>query len=772
MTNTFDQLAKLDLNKILTDDIEIMDNIDTYGVHFLEFCYKNINVCEKYKNVIDNYHLHYIEGIIFTDSTKKYIDNMITNKYLWHTFVTKCSIDKNVILKLLDNINTSDYTLVQYSNIYNTLFHIKIENIIIETLTWEHNIKSLNNTIFYKMISLINNKNENIWDHDIETVANFFVHIMKFINIRDKVIKWFSHTLNLSIGRKNVKSILPLSFNSDIVMMNITGILYKILNSIKIPNNVNTTYIQLINHKYVYDKNCELSWYTNKHTNNRYNLITKIFFLLSNSVCVSYIPILEYNKILDVCEKDIRMFPESIYQIMPLKIQKQMFAELDKIETLRKENLLLVNNNKMKLWITDYFNNVCEWIYNYKAKEFGIDDILESYILFLEKFKEKQLGDNNKKLLFDILGNKSITANPDLRISVLKLLYNIFTYSIPKNEQFDIMLYIKSIFVLHNDLKLYNREQKYNIKDRTCMYKIINCIIENTELFKYLNIDRCYMIEELIQQLDILSIKTFVNILFNDMTRVNELYEQTENILINESTTNIARKKSIYEYLNSQIYLLKNMFDMISCMILSTTFSKNLQEKDFIILMSPMNFILNKINDYKFSYPYKLDNKKDVDEKLRNICIIAINIYSIIFNNKNGPNIVISSYSNFNIETCENMCKQFNNYVDQSFIKFIDKCNDIIKLMESKNNIEYPDEFLDVLIGTVIEDPVWLPNTTEEEILDKSTVIKCLIDKSKNPFTGEPLDIIEFEEYNNTDEIKQRATEFKKKMLEWQKNNL
>jgi ubiquitin conjugation factor E4 B len=60
---------------------------------------------------------------------------------------------------------------------------------------------------------------------------------------------------------------------------------------------------------------------------------------------------------------------------------------------------------------------------------------------------------------------------------------------------------------------------------------------------------------------------------------------------------------------------------------------------------------------------------------------------------------------------------------------------------DSSAAIDVPEEFLDQLMFTVMEDPVLLPSS--KTILDRSTIVAHLLNSSTDPFNRSPLQIDE-----------------------------
>ena len=79
--------------------------------------------------------------------------------------------------------------------------------------------------------------------------------------------------------------------------------------------------------------------------------------------------------------------------------------------------------------------------------------------------------------------------------------------------------------------------------------------------------------------------------------------------------------------------------------------------------------------------------------------------------------------------------------------------------MDSSNEI--PDEFLDPIMGSVIEDPVCLPNT--DIIMERDVILRHLLENQDNPFNREPLTKKELDDFNARDDIISKIAEFNTK---------
>lgn len=82
---------------------------------------------------------------------------------------------------------------------------------------------------------------------------------------------------------------------------------------------------------------------------------------------------------------------------------------------------------------------------------------------------------------------------------------------------------------------------------------------------------------------------------------------------------------------------------------------------------------------------------------------------------------------------------------------------------------DIPAEFIDPIMYIPIDNPVEIPSV--EQFLNKYTIYNHLIFNETNPFTNEPLTIIELEEYNSQQFVTERVNIFKNKFREWKTKN-
>ena len=110
-------------------------------------------------------------------------------------------------------------------------------------------------------------------------------------------------------------------------------------------------------------------------------------------------------------------------------------------------------------------------------------------------------------------------------------------------------------------------------------------------------------------------------------------------------------------------------------------------------------------------------------------------------------------------------------YKHKNVLLFYEFLTEISELEVTKE-ISYediPDEFLDPIYNTIIENPITLPSSGNH--MDYNVIKKHLLYHNFDPFNREELTLEKLNEYNNLDEIIEKNLLFKKKIDEWKMLN-
>lgn len=742
---------------ILTSDEMVIEELNNNGIEFLTYCIKSKEIYQKNKIIIDNYHELYTEGTLFENMLESYINNISIDTYLWDNYCTTFTSNIPTMLEKIKThiFKTKNVKLIcdTYNNIIGGGKNKIINNNVLNFSKTKSEMLKL-----CDFIDVIENmENDNEWKYDIICVSNMIAKLLRYPWYKTKIIGYIIDIINNNIERKEIKGpVTNPSLLSDKFMFNMTAILYNIMVIMS-----NDNWINMIQLSYIYEKNCGIRWQqkNNEKSNIKYNMITKIFYMLARLINISYDSILTYKKILDDYEEYLRSPMMRIFMYSDIEICNK----LDLVIYARKTNNILISNNIMKEWMSEYYKSITEYIDKSEKNETVYDDILEGFIKFSDNDK-KYLTSKMGTFICDCIANKSKVANPSIRLRCVKLCMDL----LDNNILLDKKILMNKIIMLHNDLTNYKRTMDDDFIDRNILYK--NCIklckMEDSEgIFDMINYN---------------DIKEFTRIIFSDFGKITNCYEEAENILM----TDVNRRKQGIKYLMFLMnYMWKILLMIDSLLKQSDKFVEVLSEESCLVLIHPINFIINKFSKIP---EYCLEDN-ETPYKIIEMLVIIVLLYGKTYEkNKETCNIIVKTHPNINPENMQLVMEKINNTTCKiiksdkmmnnikHITDFINNCIIIIKQREENSNIDYPDEFLDAITGTPIEDPVWIPGTTLDTIIDRSTINKWFGGSNvcKNPYTGKELTLEEFIEYNNNENINKERIKFKNELNEWVKNNI
>ena len=148
--------------------------------------------------------------------------------------------------------------------------------------------------------------------------------------------------------------------------------------------------------------------------------------------------------------------------------------------------------------------------------------------------------------------------------------------------------------------------------------------------------------------------------------------------------------------------------------------------------------------------------------------LYIIDIYLLLDNKY--LQIIRNDIRSFNNDIFKNI---YNNMINifkhKNILLFYELITEISELEETKE-IDYgeiPDEYLDPLYNTLIENPIILPSSGN--YMDFDIIKKHLLYHNFDPFNRDELTLEKLEEYNIKEEIKEKNEMLKKKIEDWKK---
>lgn len=107
--------------------------------------------------------------------------------------------------------------------------------------------------------------------------------------------------------------------------------------------------------------------------------------------------------------------------------------------------------------------------------------------------------------------------------------------------------------------------------------------------------------------------------------------------------------------------------------------------------------------------------------------------------------------------------KQISDFDRGVLLPMLDKINEQ-RENDSQMMEDIPDDLLDPIMGTLIKNPIILPNTNT--LMDYDVIMRHLMEQSNNPFSREELTKAQLDEYNERPDIQERLDLFKQRLLD------
>ena len=186
------------------------------------------------------------------------------------------------------------------------------------------------------------------------------------------------------------------------------------------------------------------------------------------------------------------------------------------------------------------------------------------------------------------------------------------------------------------------------------------------------------------------------------------------------------------------------------------------------------------INDFiDVNFIKKTNDKLDINEisYLNEILINKMVFYNILHNYEEyilyikNESLYFDNdlFKNITLNMKNTASKQKNiNIIDQ-YITLLEKIENIKDVDKNKIYENIPDEFLDPIYNTLIENPIILPSS--KKIMDYDVIKQHLFYGNFDPFNRDNLTITMIDDYNNIEDNRKKNEELKEKIKLWKENN-
>ena len=367
-----------------------------------------------------------------------------------------------------------------------------------------------------------------------------------------------------------------------------------------------------------------------------------------------------------------------------------------------------------------------------------------------------EIDDEYCEFIVDILHSKNITNSISIKYDFIEVVYELLKLN--KLDEHHTLKFAESLIILHNDVHQTDMTMDQKVKKKIMIYSCIH----DTLALKNINFKNI-CVNVMSQNINIT--KKMLHIILVSLSDINdeitEIYKERDRTLFNK----LKLEKAIYDIMN--VFYLK-ILAFLSIIIFAIYDNEELMKivlsteifSSFVTMINQNVNYLSHVIDYRSDMNLKVYTQAKLD--IDNYVMYIINFLNIIN--------ISSDMTKFTHDYVFNMdnYKKLQTYLKNSqYDHIFDKLQ--CENEDENKEIDYPDEFLDPLTYTKIDEPCLIPNMNgfDDIYFDKSTILKQLLIKEENPYTRSKLTLEEFEKYNDLEEIKEKNRLFKEKMMNY-----
>ncbi len=372
----------------------------------------------------------------------------------------------------------------------------------------------------------------------------------------------------------------------------------------------------------------------------------------------------------------------------------------------------LINDNKMEV-MPDSVASLVENIFDYIV----LSNTIYSSLLK----KEETLVYPIIKLALYVFTNKFKTNNPHVKLLAFRCFYQLESYL----ENYQIP---DEINVFKSIVNLYTSVNQSMIDDYYINPKIllITFLEDHQTLYNYK------------KDLESEQLEKFINLLISDTNHHFENYVDRIKYISRNTTGTVPETyyevaKDIFRKIIEHFRIIRNLISGQNCNFTEQRVFNNLS----ICLIFNTRHVI------------KLSVSENIDTTIQsNVLKLAREITKTYLHFISNPIFIeelLDENQNFNMEEAKMVFSMANMETLSCIKEFIRKFEERDILPE----LDYPFEFLDPLLCTLIKNPVILPGTLT--IIERNVIEKQLLERPENPFDRSELTLEMLNEYNNTE---------------------
>ena len=508
--------------------------------------------------------------------------------------------------------------------------------------------------------------------------------------------------------------------------------------------------------------------------------LNNMFWFIHNFLSISFHSIEKYSSLMTDFVETLEKKLEGLLAMnvrdennwnVPVEITniKTQVTQLKSFNNKLKE---LRSDNTIKLIRDFYCSDTIYWLTCQKevARQDMTDTVINNILDFIDFLNFPFIPPDSIVSKFDFCDfvmrvincDNKITASPNIKGTLLSIVIrdNTWTTSLGSKHEF-----IKE-FV---DVYIYINDKQEDFEYAIDLHTILKVFLAD---FNYCFTDyiMTYGLQDQIDKF----IHTIVDNLYNTKTRTYELLRQlnsrqngTGNYADEEPETIDFTKDSQAIGCNFMVIfsgILERLIKMIMHKRLDCIFGIATRDKfTMTILFSINEMVGEKRNELKVRDFNGFDAIKTL--------LTLYELFTLSYPSKDFRKSVINETRFLNFGYLRKMAyilyEKKKALLNQEYINFTNHIHELEESFKLNNELdldEIPDEFLDPIMGTLIDDPVMLPEC--ETIMNRDIIYRHVLAERNNPFNRKELSISDLEAFNALEEIKEKISEFNKKKSE------
>ncbi len=334
-----------------------------------------------------------------------------------------------------------------------------------------------------------------------------------------------------------------------------------------------------------------------------------------------------------------------------------------------------------------------------------------------------------------IFTGKFQTTNPHLKILAFRCFYQLEKYK--KEYQIsDPKTFLDSLAILYIESnRLHLEDYGYNPKNILLAYL-------SDHLVELINVK---------EEIQVETLEKFINIIISDVNENLETYYRKIKFINSNLTSQIP--SIFYDTINDLYLKIIENFRLVRNLTTSLSFPN--------IFRSLVGSLI-----FNTSYLVTLSKYDNLDNmihlKLKRLCREIGKIYLNFISDKLFLEEIFGVTQNFNLSETREIFKMAS-------IDNLSCLKDFLEKAERQNGqadkLDYPEEFLDPLLFSLIRDPVMLPST--ETIMERSVIERQLLERPENPFDRSSLTLENLNSHNQREEVMMALEDHRAKLSRW-----